>query len=77
MRDFASSAGALKRSLFQSGFWVHTQRRADADSKSLSRSLGHGGRHVLGTQQAFEQSIHLAAHFIQAAKGANSALSGA
>lgn len=31
--------------------------RADADSKIQLRSMCHGGWHVLGTQQAFEQSI--------------------
>jgi hypothetical protein len=35
--------------------------------KSQLRGLGHGGGHAFGAQQAFEQGVHLAAHFIQAA----------
>jgi hypothetical protein len=41
------------------------------------RRLGHGGGHAFGTKQAFEQRVHLAADFVQAAKSANSTLAGA
>jgi hypothetical protein len=41
------------------------------------RRLGHGGGHAFGTKKAFEQRVHLAADFVQAAKSANSTLAGA